>query len=142
MATARNSTRKYGPLPTTFDALVREMPPRAIGDESHHGNTVEMIDRLMALDRPTKGQAEYLETLVQLVEAYEREHHAIEGLEGLSLLQHLVQESRMNVGGLAALLGVHASTGSKILSGARSLTVEHSKLLASRFGVKFHAFLA
>jgi len=76
-------------LPGRFEALVRRMPPRAIADDVQLRNTLEMIDRLMAVPKPAKGQALYLETLVQLVEAYEAEHHAIDtaDLRGLDMLR-------------------------------------------------------
>ncbi len=48
----------------------------------------------------------------------------------------------MNASSLARLLGVHASMGSKILKGERSLTVDHLKLLAARFKVRADVFMA
>ena len=67
------------------------MPPQAVQDEVQYANTLEVIDRLMAVAKLTKGQALYLETLVQLVQAYEAEHHAINTarLTGLDSLNHL-----------------------------------------------------
>lgn len=58
-------------LPRSFEALVAEMPPQAIMDDVHYENTAGMIDRLMAAGKLSKGQELYLETLVQLVQAYE-----------------------------------------------------------------------
>lgn len=46
-------------------------------DEAQYENTIELIDRLMAAGRLTRGQELYLETLVQLVQAYETSHYAI-----------------------------------------------------------------
>ena len=85
----------------------------------------------------------YLETLVQLVQAYEAEHHAIDttGLTGLDSLKHLLEENQMNASDLARLLGVHPSLGSKILKGERSLTVAHIRKLAERFKVSPGLFL-
>lgn len=119
------------------------MPPQAIMDEGQYENTVEMIDHLMAIDKLTKGQALYLETLVQLVQAYEASHHAIDtaDLTGLDMLRHLLAENGMNASDLGRLLGVHASMGSKILKGERSLTVEHLKKLAARFKVNPAIFI-
>jgi HTH-type transcriptional regulator / antitoxin HigA len=132
-----------GRLPGGFDDLVRIMPPQAISDEVHYENTVEIIDRLMATERLTRGQKLYLETLVQLVEAYEARHHAIEiaGLGGVEVLKHLLAENDMNASDLARLLGMHASMGSKILQGDRSLTVEHIRKLAARFKVSPEVFV-
>jgi HTH-type transcriptional regulator/antitoxin HigA len=100
-----------------------------------------MIDRLMASGKLTKGQELYLETLVQLVQAYEASHQAIEATRGIDLLKHLMQEHGMNASDLARLLGVHASMGSKILKGDRALTVDHLKLLAAKFHVRADTFM-
>ena len=133
-----------GKLPRDFEGLVAEMVPQAITDDVHYENTVEMIDRLMADGKLTKGQRLYLETLVQLVQAYEAEHHAVDtaGLSGIDALRHLLAENDMNASDLARLLGVHPSMGSKILKGERSLTVEHLRKLCDRFKVRPELFMA
>jgi len=128
-------------LSSLFDELVQLMPPRAITDDVHYENTTEMIDRLMASPKLTKGQESYLETLVQLVQAYEASHHAIEGPKGIDTLRHLLEEHSMSASGLARLLGVHASMGSKILKGERALTVDHLRLLAAKFKVRPDTFM-
>jgi HTH-type transcriptional regulator/antitoxin HigA len=141
MPSMRRSERKK--LPGTFEELVRMMVPEAIEDEVRHENVVEMIDDLMALGRLTNGQAHYLETLVQLVEAYEAKHHAIEtkDLSGIDILKHLLEENNMNASDLARLLEVHPSMGSKILLGERSLTIPHIRRLAERFNVSSALFI-
>jgi HTH-type transcriptional regulator / antitoxin HigA len=130
-------TRKTGPLPTALDALVRLMPPMAIRDDIHHANTIEMIDRLMQIENLTPGQADYLETLVELVEAYESKRQAFDlsKISGLRMLKHVLEQSSMSASDLARLLKVHASMGSKILKGERQLTWEHAKVLAAEFKV-------
>jgi len=141
MATTRNTHK--GKLPGTFEALVHLMPPRAIIDAVQHENSIEMIDRLMAAGKLTKGQEVYLETLVQLVEVYEAEHHAIDtsDISGIDALKHLLDENGMNASDLARLLGVHPSMGSKLLKGERSLTVNHLRKLAARFKVSPELFI-
>jgi HTH-type transcriptional regulator/antitoxin HigA len=130
-------------LPGRFEALVRLMPPRAIADDVELENVIEMVDQLMALPRLTKGQSLYLQTLAQLVEVYEAEHHAIDtaDLSGLDALGHLLAESGMNASDLARLLGVHPSMGSKILKGERQLTADHIRKLSERFHVRPALFL-
>ena len=130
-------------LPGRFENLVRLMPPQAIMREVQYERTLELIDRLMACTKLTKGQSLYLETLVQLVEAYEASHHEINtsDLTAIDMLKHLMQEQEMNASDLARLLGVHPSMGSKILKGERSLTVEHVKTLAQHFCVRAELFL-
>jgi HTH-type transcriptional regulator/antitoxin HigA len=131
-------------LPRRFEDLVQMMPPQAVTDDVHYTNTVEMIDRLMRLGKLTDGQRLYLETLVQLVQAYECKHHSIDtaDLSGVDVLRQLLIENDMNASDLARLLGVHTSMGSKILKGERSLTVEHLRKLAVRFKVRPEAFMA
>ena len=128
--------------PGRFEDLVALMPPQAILDDIHLENSVEMIDALMASGKLTKGQASYMETLVQLVQVYEASNHAIDTAEisGLDSLKHLMTENEMNASDLARLLGVHASMGSKILKGDRSLTVDHLKKLSNRFKVSPEIF--
>lgn len=130
-------------LPGRFAALARMMPPQAIRDEVGYEHSVEMIDALMAAGKLTKGQELYLETLVQLVQAYEERRHAVEtaDLGGIDALKHLLAENDMTASDLARLLGVHASMGSKILKGERSLTAQHLRTLAERFKVNPQLFM-
>ena len=131
-------------LPRRFEELVRALPPQAIVDNAHYENTTEMIDRLMANGgggKLTPGQESYLETLVQLVQAYEAVHHAIDARKGIATLKHLLDENGMSASDLARLLGVHASMGSKILKRERALTVDHLKLLSARFKVRAEMFM-
>ena len=124
-------------LPTGLNGLVRLMPPMAIRDDVQHENTVEMIDRLMQIEKLSADQQQYLETLVELVEVYEARRHAIDvsGLSGVRMLRHVVEQREMSATDLAKLLGVHASLGSKLLKGERQLTWDHAKTLAAEFRV-------
>ncbi|MDD4889452.1 MAG: helix-turn-helix domain-containing protein [Phycisphaerae bacterium] len=130
-------------LPRRFAELVRQMPPQAITDDVHYANTLEMIDRLMASGKLTRGQSLYLETLVQLVQAFEADRHAIDtsDISGIDTLKHLLRENGMNASDLARLLGVHPSLGSKILNGDRFLTVDHLRKLSDRFKVNPRLFM-
>ena len=137
MHVAKKQQQPDGTLAGRFEALVEIMPPQAIRNDSQYQRTLDMIDRLMCRKKLTQGQSLYLETLVQLVHAYEAEHHRIDtsDLRGIDSLRHLLAENQMNASDLARLLGIHASMGSKILKGERSLTVEHVRKLAGRFKV-------
>ena len=141
MPTTRRTVKQK--LPRSFKSLVELMPPQAIMDAVSHENSIEMIDRLMGAGTLNKGQRLYLETLVQLVEVYEGQHHAIEtaDIRGLDSLRHLLDENDMNSSDLARLLGVHPSMGSKILKGERSLTVNHLRKLSAHFKVSPELFI-
>ena len=49
------TTKDKAKLPGRFAALVAIMPPQAIADDVQLDNTLEMIDRLMAGGKLTKG---------------------------------------------------------------------------------------
>ena len=140
MPSIKNTPRN---LSGRFEHLVQMLPPRAIHNDRQHTVAVEMIDRLMARPKLTKGQELYLETMVQLLQAYEAEHHAIDtsDLRGIDSLRHLLEENQMNASDLARFLGVHPSMGSKILNGDRSLTVDHLRKLSARFKVSPELFI-
>jgi len=131
-----------GKLPAGFAELVRLFPPQAIHDEVGYSNTQEMIDRLTSVPRLTAGQAEYLETLTILFEAYEAEHERIETshLSPRDVLRFLLESNGMNGSDLGRLLG-NRELGPKILSGSRQLSKAHIRKLADRFNVDAGLFL-
>lgn len=134
----------YKKLPTRIGKLIEIVQPIAIQNESQMETMIEMVDSLMALRKLTKAQATYLETLLQLIEAYEAKHHAIQtdDVTGVEVVRYLLEENDMNASDLARLLDMHVSMGSKILNGDRSLTVEHIAKLSFRFKVNPEVFLA
>ncbi len=136
-------SRKSHRLPGTFSDLVRLMPPMAIRDDIQHRNVLVVIDRLMQVERLSRGQADYLETLVELVETYEARQHALDvsDLGGTQMLKHVVGESSMSGSDLARLLGIHPTMGSKILGGQRRLTWDHAKILAAHFKLSPELFM-
>jgi HTH-type transcriptional regulator / antitoxin HigA len=135
--------RKTGSLPRTLHELVRLLPPMAIRDDVAHENAVEMIDRLMQVSRLSQDQSNYLETLIELVEAYEAKRRAtdVSNLTGLQMLKHVLAESGLSASDLARLLAVHPTMGSKILSAERRLTWDHAKILGGHFKVEPAMFM-
>jgi HTH-type transcriptional regulator/antitoxin HigA len=126
-----------------FDDLVAAAPLHAIRKESEYIAALAMVDAMMQPRRLTQGQSLYLETLLQLIQAYERDKFRLDDakLSGIEALRRLLEENELNASDLARILGVHASMGSRILSGARGLTVEHVRKLAARFGVRANCSL-
>lgn len=119
------------------------MPPMAIRDDIQHANTVNVIDRLRQIDKLSRGQSDYLETLLELVEAYESKRHNIDvaDLGGTEMLKYLLDEAGMSGSDLARLLGVHVTMGSKILNSDRKRTWENAKRLADHFKVSPALFM-
>jgi antitoxin component HigA of HigAB toxin-antitoxin module len=123
-------------LPANFGDLVRMFPPQAIHDEIGYANTQDMIDRLTVLPKLTTGQAEYLETLTILFEAYEKEHERIDTLQlsPLDALRFLLDSNGMSGSDLGRLLG-NRELGPKVLNGSRQLSKANIRALADRFKV-------
>ncbi len=128
-------------LPTEFDALVRLYPPRAIHDEVEYANAQEVIDRLTSLPEPTEGQAEYLETLSILFEAYEYEHHAIDpAVAGpVEMLRFLMEQRGESAAEVDGAVGGRAAQD--FLAGRRELRVAEVRALADHFHVRADLFL-
>ncbi len=132
-------TRLPGKLADLIDLKV----PLAIADEKQYDEMLELIDRLMAIPKQTKGQAIYLQTLLDLVHCYEEKHCPIDtsSVTSLDVLKTLMEEHDMNASDLARLLNVHVSLGSKILKGDRALTLDHIKILGKHFHLPCAVFI-
>ncbi len=123
-------------LPGRFLDLVRLYPPHAIENESDYDDTLEVLEALLRLRRPTQGQAHYLETLTQLVEAYDALHYTddLKGLSPVEALGTLLASHQMTASDLGRLLGSR-SLGSKLLRGERDLSQAHIRKLSKHFAV-------
>lgn len=128
-------------LPKTYGGLMREYMLRPIHDAVSYDNACTVLDVLSGLELNPE-QAEYLEALSILVEAYESEMASIGGIQvtGLDALRYLCEENGLSGGKLAELLGVSRALGVKLLSGERKLTVAHIGKLAERFRVSPELF--
>jgi HTH-type transcriptional regulator/antitoxin HigA len=138
-ATATSANR--GPLPESFEDLNAELSLRPIRDDVDYENAIEMVDRLAVLDRRTRDQEDYLETLTELVGKYEDEHHAadLSGQTPADTLRRLCEQNQMSTSALGELLG-NRSLGSKILRGERQLSKEHIRRLCDHFAVSPELF--
>jgi antitoxin component HigA of HigAB toxin-antitoxin module len=129
-------------FPATFDELARIMVPHAIVEDADYDNTTELVGRLALIAKPTKGQRQYLDTLIQLVEAYDAEHNAIDtsDINPLDLIKSLLADHGMNASDLGRLLG-NRELGSKILREERKLSKANIKRLADHFKLSSAAFM-
>jgi HTH-type transcriptional regulator/antitoxin HigA len=117
-------------------------PPLAIADEVAYANSMEIIDALTRLPKLSSNQAEYLNTLSILADAYENEHHPIDADAAgpLDVLRELMAARDMNASDLGRLLG-ERSLGPKVLNGQRELSKTHIRKLSDYFGVSAELFL-
>ena len=103
---------------------------------------LRLIDKLAVLDKRTKAQERYLDTLTILVEVYENQRHEIDlsGMTPVDALKYLMEQHGISGRDLGRLLG-QPQLGAKILRGKRELSKAHIRTLAERFGVDAGLFL-
>jgi HTH-type transcriptional regulator/antitoxin HigA len=132
---------QFKKMPKDYHGLVMMFMPKAIHDEIDYENTVEVIDALVG-NMLSDEQELYLDTLSTLVEAYEKEHHAIKirSISPLEALTLLMGEHGMIAADLGKLLG-ERTLGSKILRRERKIGLSYAKALAKRFGVDLSLFI-
>jgi HTH-type transcriptional regulator / antitoxin HigA len=133
---------RYEDIPKTYDQLLAMHPLRPIHNDVELEHATAMID-ILAGHALNADQADYLDVLSTLVEAYENTHYSLNDptICGLDALQALLDEHGMSAADLARLLGVHRSMGSKLLKGERALTARHLQMLSERFKVSTDLFL-
>jgi len=122
-------------LPKTYRELCGRLMPRKIHDDAELAAAQEIVDALAVLPVRTTDQDDYLETLAELVEAYETHAVKISRLPGLETLKFLLSENGLTASDLSGLLGTDISLGYRILDGERNLTTRHIKKLAAHFHV-------
>jgi antitoxin component HigA of HigAB toxin-antitoxin module len=128
--------------PESFEDLCKIHTPRTISDKVAFENTVQVMDWIAVRAR-TQDQYDYAKTLGILVTEYEiAAGNRVEvSLVGLALLKEIVQQSGVTQAKLASIMGIEQGTVSKIMTGARSITVDHAKRLAKHFKVRASALL-
>jgi HTH-type transcriptional regulator / antitoxin HigA len=140
-----SATKKANPfprgIPETFAELVCAWCPRAIHDRVEFKNAMEIIDAMGGFDL-NQEQEDYLETVSILADEYDRKHNPQPTRANpVEVLRHLVEEHGLSSRALGRILGKDESLGSKIMSGERTITVEHAVTLAKHFAVRPEVFL-
>ena len=138
----KSATAARRALPRKFERLSALHPLRPIGDRSGLREARRVADRLAVLDRRTRDQEDYLETLSTLIEKYEAERAAIDtsGLTPAEMLRYLMRGREMSASDLGRLLG-ERSLGPAILRGDRELSKAHVRALCAHFCVSPAVFI-
>lgn len=113
-----------------------------IRNESDYDRAREAADKLVLVRKPTQAQANRLEVLLALMEAYEEARHPIDASHStpVEALEFLMERNGMNASDLGRFLG-NRSLGSAILRGKRQLSKTHIRKLCDRFHLSAEAFL-
>ena len=137
-----NTAERATGVPKKLAELTRLLTPLAIDSERNYRHTMKWIDELAVLDKRTKDQERFLETLTILVETYEDKHHQIddEGVGPIEALKFLLDQHALSGRDLGRILG-QAQLGGKILRGERELSKNHIRKLCDHFKVSPELFL-
>lgn len=113
-----------------------------IRNEKDYDLAIQAIEKLVLRDDLSETEQAQLDILTTLVEAYDKEHHAIDPsrVTPIDLLRSLMEDHAMSASDLGRLLG-NRSLGSLILNGRRQLSKAHIKRLSEHFGLSPAAFL-
>jgi antitoxin component HigA of HigAB toxin-antitoxin module len=143
-----NKTATHLPkqLPRTFNDLNTLFPLRPIRDAIDLDNAYEILDRLAVINTPTKDQQDYLDTLVLLTEAFDKEDSeaalaAADRISGLEMLKYIMENTRMTQASLAKIMRVSEGAVSMILRGSRAITADHARILGKHFKIDAGAFI-
>lgn len=142
----KTSTHLPKRLPRTFRELNAMLPLRPIRDEIDLENAYELMDRLAVLSKPSKDQQDYLDTLIMLTEAFDKDENqaalaAADKVSGLESLKYIMDNTEMTQVALAKVLGVGESAASMLANGIRSITAEHARALGKHFKINPGAFI-
>ena len=116
-------------------------PFLAIRTEQEYDEAVERLHSLLdeVGDNPTDPRYRLIETLIVLIEAYDKEYYSLPEASGVEVVRFLMEEHGLTQKDLPEI-GAQGVV-SEVLSGSRKLNVRQISALAGRFGVKPGAFL-
>ena len=135
-ATLKNSTTiKEIASTRSYTGLMNVCPPRIIHDTKGLERIYKVIDSLMAIEKPSDDQLDFLELLTTLVEKYESADHPTPRTSVASLLEFLMESKGDTQMSLATATDIQKSLISEVLNGKRKLSIANIKKLAKHFSV-------
>ncbi|HSZ54537.1 MAG TPA: helix-turn-helix domain-containing protein [Tepidisphaeraceae bacterium] len=133
-------TRKARQERDAYMALIQELPLKKIRNDREHTKAIAMVSRLMGRDLDT-GSADYLDTLLILVNQYEDEHHAIdENMTPQQALRALMEANHLKQADIGRIIGSESGV-SMFLKGARELSKAQILKLSTHFNVDPRLFM-
>ena len=115
---------------------------KPIKNEKQYEETLVRIYKLMQKDlKPDSKEADELNVLSILVEAYEKEHYHIEAPTPLEAVKFRLEQLGMKTSDLRHYLG-YRSRVSEIMSGKRKFSLRMLKILHTELGVPAESLLS
>lgn len=126
----------FAKLPKTYEALCRLHLPRTLHDEIELEAVTKIID--MMVGQPLSAdQADYLETLSALANAYESmNHEALPSLPPHEFLSAHLENIGMTATEWGRLIGIDRSTASRLLRGERKFNTSHVRNTAEALNLE------
>lgn len=116
-----------------------EFAPRPIHNDAENADATATLERIDALENPTREQIAVAEVLTTLIEAYES-RYALERASGVELLRELMMANDLKQKDLEAVIGSRGMV-SDLLHERRPISKGVARKLAERFSVPYTLFL-
>ncbi|MFT5433666.1 MAG: HTH-type transcriptional regulator/antitoxin HigA [Myxococcota bacterium] len=116
------------------------MDIRPIRNDADHADALRLIDDLWGAE-PGTPEADYLEVLLTLLDAYESKHHTIDAPDPIDAIVFRMEQQGLSRKDLEPLLG-HRGRVSEVLSRKRPLTLKMIRRLHSQLGIPAEVLLA
>ena len=125
-----------------YRKIAAEEPPRAIHTEQEHRFWTRILANLMSKPEAelTTAEADYLETIALLIEAYEKQHYSLPPVSPTEVLAELMSVHGLKQKDLVDIFGSEAAV-SYAVRGKRPLTVDQIRGLAAKFHVSPAVFV-
>lgn len=125
-----------------YAQLVQDHPPKVIRTEDENRFWLDKLADLNARwEKLTPAETELYDTLVILVEDYERRVYPFEAASELEVIRELLEANGLRQKDLTPDVFETESVASAVLSGKRSLTLDHVKRLCARFNLPASVFV-
>lgn len=108
-------------------------PLRPIKTEEEHEKALARVSGLMSA-KPDSPEAEELEVLSLLIEAYEKEHYKIDAPSPVMAILFRMEQENLSRKDLEPIIGTRARV-SEVLSGKRNLTIPMIRGFKTRLGI-------
>lgn len=120
-----------------YKTLLAETAPQPIRTEAENDAAIRMIEEL---EKGGAAEKKLADLLTVLVEAFEEEHYPISRkVTPREVLKELMEANGLKQKDMTDVFGT-PSIVSEVLSGKRSLTIQHIKKLSKRFHVSTDLF--
>ena len=129
-------------LPKSYEGLCARYLPRPIHTRADLKTASKHLSEIARLDKQTKGQRDYEDSLCLFIGEYETKHTpASPKLDPIALLDSLMDAHEMTQNALGEIIGAGAATVSKIMGRSRPIKPEEAAKLGERFKMQPAAFL-